>query len=284
MTRSLFLATTCELLLVSALGCGSSEPPEVTDSGDPAPGQPGDAPEPAAGADVSAAKVRLAEVEKAIADKEKELADLRAEAAALRDQIAAAEPKGKVFRTSAELFSGMPEDAYPKAGPAAGIERAAALKWCQENLVGHSVEWTTTLTNPSVDGEGPFTVSLEDPRFNRHRQGYAGGPFDSCFVAFENHTLGGQTCEVLVGDKIWSTHVYSDCTQDEAKKLRAFDGKEVTLRARIEKVEFHDSGTWVESQEDEKSSHVTLTLTLGQAAIDGFLPEASRPKPEGENE
>src|SRR4051812_11745693 len=76
------------------------------------------------------APARLAELEKEIAAKEKDLTALRAEADALRKRIAAGDaPKDKVYRTPQELFADMPKDAYPKFGPAAGIERGAALKW-----------------------------------------------------------------------------------------------------------------------------------------------------------
>lgn len=197
--------------------------------------------------------------------------------------------KEKVFRTSADLFAGMPKEAYPKSGPGAGIERAAALDWFKENIVGHSVEWTAKVDNPQVEGDtrvvgdGPprFKVTFDTYGVTHHIR-FGLFPGRDC-VAWKDHTLGSQTCEVLIdlrSDIYLKYLTYGGCTVDEAKHMRTFGGKDVTFRARIKYVEVSDRGTSSDRREDDPT-HVTFFLTVSPAAINGFLPEAMMPKQGG---
>jgi hypothetical protein len=249
--------------------------------------------------DLPAAKAKLADLEKTIATKEQELADLRAEADGLRRQIAAKASNDKVYQTPKELFADMPKDAYPKFGPAGGIERAAARKWCKENLVGRTVEWTATVYKDrykdrkvKITGDGPFTVTV----------GFQGATSNAVAKLPDNVNqvggfsfgglfhLGGEPCEVIIGGKgrrggkgIWLSSfnyekalyeaVYTECTTAEADRFRKLKGEQLVLRAKVIDTDVCDQE--ILSGEGAKD-RVPIVLFVSLPSVDGFLPEASK--------
>jgi hypothetical protein len=292
MSRPFALAVGCGFVIGLLLGCGSSKPPEAAGGVEPSP-KPGDPPKPATADEVAAAKVRLAEVVKAIAAKEKELAALRVEEGELRRKIAPAE--GKVSRTAAELFAGMPKDVYPKTTDT-GIERTATRKWIDDNLLGTSFEWDAKLTGFNAEGEKePLAVWFKtDERVKRYvnteQQNISGYGKDA--IALGQIKLGEQDCEVYLANNTPNRsnyHVspgpaglyeYYRCSLAEAKALRAFNDTNVTLRGRITEVEIHNTG-WVVGDRHKAwvapPERVAFFVKLHSAAINGYLPENSRP-------
>src|SRR5438067_1963278 len=108
-------------------------------------------------AELAALREKNAELEKTVAARDKEIAGLKAGRDGrppVEETRVAPPPPGKVFRTPQELFADMPPSAYPQFG------RAAARKWIKENVVGRVIEWTATVKEVKVSGDGPFRVIL----------------------------------------------------------------------------------------------------------------------------
>jgi hypothetical protein len=266
------------------LGFGSSKAPEAAGGGADPVQKPDDPPGSITKEELATKKAKLAEVEKAIAAREKELADLRLEANGLRKLIAAAEaPKDKVYRTGPELLADMPKDAYPKAGPQGGIERAAARKWLKANVVGRTVEWTMTVREVSDTGDDPFHVEvlvLSKAKFvgNKNNTVQPAEPFGDEFL------LDGESWQItligaiqnLGGDGLTSRISYTTCTAAEVKTLRKLKGKKVVLRATVTAAELPDKGIVDSTNKESGVGAILLTVSLPSA--DGFIPEASKGK------
>src|SRR5262249_46523135 len=141
-------------------------------------------------------------------------------------------PKGRVYRTPTELFADMPRSAYPKFGPAFGIERAAARKWFNENVVGRTIEWTATVKEVAIDGDGPFDVR---PTLDWYEA--SPSPLFGSFAFGGEFAIGGQACQVCLnppGEDPGDGHIrYQSCTAAEAGKLRGLKGKRVAFRAQV---------------------------------------------------
>jgi hypothetical protein len=276
MLRILFLSSALSVTCLGA-GCNRSvEPDGPANGGDSRPLAPDDLP---------AAEARLAELEKEIAGSEEKLAGLKAEAANLRSQIGAAKSgaSGKVYTRAEDLFADMPADAYPKFGPEGGIERAAARKWANENLVGRTVEWQVTVKSVDVGGDGPFRVVLITEELSTfqglNNPAYGGG--DSFFAFGPKFSLGGQDCRVFLDTRStrgfdYSQVLYPACTAEEAKVLRAAKGKKVTLQATIRDVSVNDKGYTIVAFDTTHYEEVPFILHLDRPSVDGLLPEADK--------
>ncbi len=201
MTRGMTLAILTAFMLGLAAGCSPWPRPAADGSGgaDPA-AKPDYLPKPITKEELPANKAKLADLEKLITAKDEELAALRGEVDVLRKQIAAAEgPKENVYGTPEELFADMPMQAYPRFGPDAGIERAAARKWCEANLIGRTVEWTTTVQKVIVSGDGLFTVELRLEGALDASAAFPDDPFHIQGVPFgDSFLFGNQQCHVIL--------------------------------------------------------------------------------------
>ena len=198
--------------------------------------------------------------------------------------------KEKVYTTPAELFAGMPKDAYPKFGSDGGIERAAARKWAKTNLVGRTVEWTATVKEVQIDGDAPFTVRLIT------ETEYSGGRIglDHClgFLFGGMFSLGGQPCQAILNGEIHQSFQtgetrtlrnlmlirFDACTLAEATALRKLKDKPVTLRARVSEVVVGDTSFSHDNGVAKVEDRVTFGLSLTSVSVDGFRPEADRKK------
>jgi hypothetical protein len=187
-------------------------------------------------------------------------------------------PDGKVYRTASDLLADMPKEAYPKSGEMGGVQRSRARKWCGENLVGRTVEWTGTVTKVKDYGDGPFKVEVETDAAATLVP--AGGalylrkviPFDRA------NSRGEQSCQVYVRIGVLPddvTRITYTCTADEVARLQKLKDKKVTFRSTVEEVVVSDSPV-------SGFDHVVpiVLLVTMPAAIDGFLPKANRPKDE----
>lgn len=240
-----------------------------------------DDPAPLPKAELPGAKKKLAQLDAEIADKEKELSTLRTEADKLRQRIAATEgSKEKVYKKPEELFGDLPKSAYPKFGPAGGIERAAAKKWCKANLVGRRVEWTATIEEVSITDDGPFQVVIKLLLpFSADTLGIEGAPFGKTFM------LGEQVCGVIIDPKNCSfirflkqSLIYFECTAQEADALRRLNRKEVVLQAPIIGVDVIDYVFILTDADGNRivdRDSVPFVLTVSPPSINGVLPAAS---------
>jgi hypothetical protein len=184
----------------------------------------------------------------------------------------------KSENTPKGLFADMPAEAYPKYGPEGGIERAKARKWMNDHLVGRTVEWTATVKEVAISGDDPFKVVLVTSGDRLFPKGFANGFASPTFF------LGGQECQVVIETPESGTEQpftscripYPSCSLAEANKLRELKGKTVSFRARIDTTDVGNSH--VEDANGKKFDRVGLLLKVSYPSIDGFLPEASKPK------
>ena len=189
-------------------------------------------------------------------------------------------PKGKGHRTAENLFADMPKDAYPKFGPAGGIERAAARKWLTEEFTaGQVVEWEATVTEVYDEGDGPFSVKLfVAVKGDKPISGWClGKPI----------SLGGQLCQVIMvghiyGDELRKAVEYNNCTTNEVKLLRGLKGKKVAIRGTVEGASLGDGVFLVVDEKEDlvEREQIVIELQVPRLSVDGFLREASKAKDE----
>ncbi len=213
--------------------------------------------------DQATLKTKLAETRTKIATTEKELAELRNQAKWMETELAklpAAGPE-KLYLSPQDLFADMPKDSYPISGDNGSIERAAARKWMQANLVGRTLKTTAKVAKVYDYGEDPFTVSLmfEDseptyrtvlsavpqafnPRDARNaqavqemRRATTNSYFQSCGEPIK---FGDQSCLVMrsyteVGPVRSQGIVLPDQSAADVKKYREYKGKTIVVRCKI---------------------------------------------------
>lgn len=267
------------------IGCGPSNQPAANGGGDEPPVvRPGDAPKPVIENDLPAKKAKLAELKKAVAAKENELVDLKAQIDALQQEIAQAEGADtKVYTKLADLLADMPKDSYPKGE---GISRAAAKKWLEANLKGRTIEWTDTITKVEVTGDDPFKVNLGLATDLVAIQ-YDAWIWSRVLFGQAFKFDGGETCVASLGggglsgrkdDPFTATFTlqltYPTCSKDEATSLQRLANKKVTFRAKIENVSVGRSMTGKGIPDDAYA----IAIDVRPPSLDGFLPEASKPK------
>jgi hypothetical protein len=168
----------------------------------------------------------------------------------------------RVYKSPAELFADMPQEAYPKGG--AG-ERKAADEWVARNRAGQEVEWTATVKGVSVgqedrivrislEGEEPTAAAGDGARTS-------GWPWGEPF-AFDAEKCQTRITRVACGPVSAGT----------AKKLGEWQGKEVKLRALVTRVEFGS----------ESGRPLGCYLEVALRAIDDYVPtvqkESMRPQ------
>lgn len=215
--------------------------------------------------------------------------------------VTADAPDGGVFQTPEKLFAGLPKDAYPKLGDDAGLERGLAQKWMNANLVGKSVEWKGTVELVKVTGSDPFDadVYFEGTTGIRWVPGVAGPTFGNTF------SLGDQKCRTLLSTGVSSTNWitggvdlagcdgpltasrtrYRSCSEVEVKRLREFQKKEVSPRETITNIVVYAKNAYVEARLDGFGNYpstdvgLAIRLQVSLPTVDGFIPEASKPKP-----
>jgi hypothetical protein len=257
------LLTLIPLSLTVLLSCGDrGAPPALvaTENGEKA--------KPSAPGDVPADEKQLAELDRQIDAKEKELAELKNKAEALRRKIAAGKKPvaGKAYTSAEQLLVGMPPDKHPKSGEDAAPERRAANQWLKENVLGKTVEWTSTVGDVRLEeAEGNrYTAAIDLDHHKHVRFGADNG------IAFGGIKLGKAFALAALTDdgpdqsppKLGSAdngpYLYWGKVDERlAKKLRDLKGTKVTFRATILKAEFWD----VQSIE-RPDSKVRAALTL----------------------
>lgn len=318
MIRGTMFAVLTGFVIGLAFGCSSSTTPEVfRGGGKPAPtpddstkpvdeprpiGQDdlpapkagdssnsSDAPEPIGKDGLPTAEAKLADLEKAVAAKEKEVADLKTQMETLRRSTTAAKgSKDKVYRTPEDLLADMPKEAFPKAGPEGGIERAAARRWVATHLVFQTLEWTATVTGVTITGDGPYKVVVDtDAGFAAGRCliGTGSNGVDLAGLPFGGSvSLGGQACQVIADSAALKGELSYYCTGDEAKQILAMKNKTVTLRAAIKGANVGDEDLVFRSNNHQKDRYrISFTreqevrrLPIGawttMPELDGFLP------------
>lgn len=231
-------------LLGLLLGCGSPRTPEAVGSGEPIP-KPGDPPKPIA-----------------------------------KDEVPAQKAGVKIYTKPEDLLADMPKENHPKLANDTGLERDAARKWCQKNLVGRTVEWKDTVESPTVSDREPYTITFRT-KAPFHRVPYfGGGTAGRIFGA--SFTLGDEPCAVFIRST-QQGQPYSDngnntgtlslpgWTADEAKIIRGLKG-EVTLRAKVTSAD-----VFVDSYYNNKPLN-GISLDIETPTIDEHLPAALRPK------
>ena len=167
-------------------------------------------------------------------------------------------PKEKVFKKAEDLFAEVPKDA---------LDDPTSLQlWCKEFAVVRPFEWTATVTGVRLDGDGPYLVELytDEKRVTRANRFQSldfldfGGPFK----------IRGEPAELLTRyDQLYN---YPECTLAEAKRLNGFKGQKVTFRGTFLKL----SGG-----KRDKADGYTFYGQVSPPAVNGFLPEASKPRP-----
>src|SRR5262249_13251570 len=131
----------------------------------------------------------------------------------------------KAYTSAASLLAGMPKDKYPRSGKNAVPERDAANDWLRDNVVGKVVEWTATVRDVTLSGQGNhrYLVSIS---FDKSGWMDWGG---SIKLGEEDIVVGLTPGGYGQGLSQWSA------TTDEqvARQLRDLGGKTFTCRARI---------------------------------------------------
>jgi hypothetical protein len=184
---------------------------------------------------------------------------------------------GKVYRTAKELLADMPEKTYPKYGEKFGIERARCRTWCRANLPGRTVEFTATVNDKiQVSGNGPFLVRILPDGLTIE----SGSVDYGCLYFGEPVSLGDEKYQVVFYGATFYSGVFGfeyHCTEAEADQLRKLTGKKVTFRTTV--IEDPNGREKVEDRDGDGRPVMRIYVkTLGPPSIDGFLPEADKPK------
>jgi hypothetical protein len=202
----------------------------------------------------------------------------------------------KVYTSGKALLADMAKDAYPDGD---AIEWAAARKWCESNVIGRRVEWTASVTDFSVrqardDPEGDrgetFDVTLTTDTPSLRGGGFVfGRPFllgkAECAVVIFGASIDA---EGDIGSEDWAATIqYQRCTAGEAKKLRGFKGRKVAFSSIIDGREINSIGVEISGEKvstpglfGKDFAWLPIKLYAPVPSIDGFLPEACKPKTE----
>jgi hypothetical protein len=181
----------------------------------------------------------------------------------------AKKPDGKVYKSAAELFEGMPEDAHPKGGADATPERAAAREWMKKNRAGRDLEWTATVKDVSIDeADGRFVVRFDldvvrcvDIQSDDRLYLYWGKPIG----------FGKDKCQPTIA----GGYSFGPVAAATAKKLREWKGKKATFRATITAVEFEDgkNGRVINPSDLSPPPACYAIVRITPPTIDGYAPQ-----------
>ncbi len=203
---------------------------------------------------------------------------------------ALAEPP-KAATKSEELFASLPKDSWPKGGKDGAPERKAAELWMKKNLVGTQIEWTATITEVRAESDGD-TIRLSLALDTTAYAGY-GGLYG--FLPWPTTKAFGDDLRVLVHPNQQVTSfkgygfLYGRLSPEEAKTIRALNGKKVKVRTSIREVhcEFDtlrklDSRFNSEPPKNSKSS-VVVILTVNAPILNDVVDSAraAEPKDDG---
>jgi hypothetical protein len=179
-------------------------------------------------------------------------------------------PEAKsVFKSPAELFAGIPEDARPLGGANGAGQRQAANTWIAQNRAGHRIEWTATIQSVS-NKEGMVHFSLEGvkrtaPGENgRSAEGWA---WEAPFA------FAPEKCQTMI------TGIECGLVDARtAQKLAEWQGKKALLQGLITRIEFFDG-----DKASDTGALLYCRLEVALRLIDGYAPPLKRPsmKPGG---
>jgi hypothetical protein len=166
-------------------------------------------------------------------------------------------PVQSVFKSPAELFAGIPEDAYPQGG--ANGARQAAVAWFAKNRAGHLIEWTATIKDVSLDKDSQMVTVVLSPEGKADAA--AGWSWDKAVP------IRTETCQTMI-----HRIVCGQVTAVTAKKLGEWQGKKVSLRALITSVGFDVCGKGA-----DPGPTVCCQLDVALHSIDGYVPPVQKP-------
>lgn len=175
-----------------------------------------------------------------------------------------------LYKTPAELFSGMPKEWYPLADRqiSGTPARLKAAEWLRNNRANHQVEWTSTVKDVVVSGKGDdLTAILVPAEFSAKDLGSIGA-----FVRWGEPFRFNDNCQTLLSLYPRGDHygfIYEPVSAAMAAKLKAKTGKAVTLRASIVLPEFASN-----------LSNINLPLycklSITPPTVDGEAPVAGK--------
>lgn len=197
------------------------------------------------------------------------------------------------FKDAVSILKGLPKEAQPKGGRNGIIERKSTAEWMKKHLIGKDVEWSANIAKIDLsDRPNGSVVHIKDRfhaivRLDGSTYSFAPGPMGYCpWKSTKEH---GEELQVFISptetaaaNRYGHQFVYSNLTADEAKQLRGLEGKKVSLRATIREVGC-EAGTPRKNiiQKDPNwilPGTVTAIVRIDSPAIDGFYPDAMKPK------